>query len=112
MAKVALGAEGMVVWKYFETTGGAIAHARSKPSGACIIGLEQDVRSHRMPVSSRDISAEVVLVLGEETTGLSEDIKVLCDEIWEIPQWGKKESLNVSNAGAIALYELRRAMVE
>ena len=51
----------------------------------------------------------VVLVLGAEREGLPADVLALCDESATIPLGGGAESLNVATAGAIALYEARRA---
>lgn len=112
MAKVALGAECLIPWEYFETTGGATEYIRVKFPNTHIIGLEQDPRAKEFPIKERVSAKYIAIIVGEETKGLTEEIKLLCDELWEIPQWGAKESLNVSNAGAVALYELRRIMLE
>jgi tRNA G18 (ribose-2'-O)-methylase SpoU len=45
-------------------------------------------------------------VIGEETKGVSKPLLDLVDDIVEIPMQGKKESLNVSVALGIALFEL------
>jgi tRNA G18 (ribose-2'-O)-methylase SpoU len=48
------------------------------------------------------------LVLGAEREGLPEDVAASCDQLVSIPLSDGAESLNVSVAGAIALYELSR----
>ncbi len=51
----------------------------------------------------------VTYVLGAEREGLPEDVVAACDETATIPLSPGAESLNVAVAGAIALYEHRRA---
>jgi 23S rRNA (guanosine2251-2'-O)-methyltransferase len=55
---------------------------------------------------------KVVLVLGAELEGISPAVEKLCDWKVRIPILGKIESLNVSAAGAVLMYEwARRAQV-
>ncbi len=102
VAKVALGAEAMVPWEYVDTTKAAIERYRSE--GYFIAALEQDDQS----VSFRDpiASDKIALILGYEVSGITKDVLDMCDVILEIPQQGTKESLNVSVATGIALFEL------
>jgi 23S rRNA (guanosine2251-2'-O)-methyltransferase len=48
------------------------------------------------------------LVIGNEITGVSQDILDVCDYSIEIPQFGIKQSLNVAVAYGIAIFELRK----
>ncbi len=52
--------------------------------------------------------ARMALLLGTETTGVPASLLERCAGILQIPQVGKKESLNVSMAAAIASWELLR----
>jgi tRNA G18 (ribose-2'-O)-methylase SpoU len=49
------------------------------------------------------------LVVGNEITGVSQNLLDLCDLSIEIPQYGIKQSLNVAVAYGIAIFELRKA---
>lgn len=50
--------------------------------------------------------SEVVLVIGNETAGLSHAYQELCDSVVSIPMRGMATSLNAAVAGSIALYEI------
>lgn len=102
--KVSLGAEKTVSWRYFETTEEAIEIFKKEKYE--IVALEQNVQSKNINEFSSD--KNIALILGSEVTGVSQEILSLCDSIVEIPMFGKKESLNVSVAGAIAMYELSK----
>ena len=62
------------------------------------------------PLRETDLSEPVTFVLGAERDGLPEEILAACDATASIPLEEAAESLNVAVAGAIALYELRRAV--
>jgi TrmH family RNA methyltransferase len=53
-------------------------------------------------------SGNICLLIGSEAEGLDRKLFKLCDEIIHIPTFGKAESLNVSVAGGILLYELAK----
>jgi tRNA G18 (ribose-2'-O)-methylase SpoU len=69
-----------------------------------ILGLEQDKNS--IDYREAKTSEKNLLILGSEVDGIDKDILKLCDEIIEIPMYGQKESLNVSVATGIVLYNL------
>jgi 23S rRNA (guanosine2251-2'-O)-methyltransferase len=53
-----------------------------------------------------DYSGGVVVVLGSEGKGLRPRVAAACDELLAIPLHGRMESLNVSAAAAVLLYEI------
>jgi tRNA G18 (ribose-2'-O)-methylase SpoU len=101
-AKCALGAEKIIPWEYVETPFQKIQELKS--AGFHIIGLEQDKNS--VDYKSVPKSDKIVFILGTETTGMTKDLIDLCDVVAEIPMRGMKESLNVSVAAGILLYQV------
>jgi 23S rRNA (guanosine2251-2'-O)-methyltransferase len=98
--KTALGAEEMIRFEY--------QHQPDlfglKEEGFRVVGLEQDLRSK--PISNYVSSDKIALLLGEEVHGIPNEMRIMCDDLIEIPMHGKKESFNVSVAAGIALYSL------
>lgn len=102
-AKVSLGAEDMVEWEYVKEIGSALEDLKSQNFD--IISLEQHQGSKKL--TAYRLQKELfALVVGNEVDGVSKEALELSDEIVEIPMQGEKESLNVSVATGIALYEL------
>ncbi|MEL7024494.1 MAG: 23S rRNA (guanosine(2251)-2'-O)-methyltransferase RlmB [Pseudomonadota bacterium] len=55
-----------------------------------------------------DFRGPVAIVMGTESTGLSEAIAARCDRLLSLPMLGSVESLNVSVAAGVVLYEVAR----
>lgn len=98
--KTALGAEDIVPFEYQDHPD--ITSLRDE--GYRIVGLEQDSQS--VLLADYQTPDRVVLLLGEEVHGITDDLRELCDDLIEIPMQGQKESFNVSVATGIALYAL------
>jgi tRNA G18 (ribose-2'-O)-methylase SpoU len=103
LAKTALGAEQEIMYEKEESAQECIANLKNE--GYQIIGLEQGENSvdYRTP----PMGSKVALLLGTEVEGIPEELQKLCDTLYEIPMDGSKNSLNVSVATGIALYQLR-----
>ncbi|MDR3123629.1 MAG: 23S rRNA (guanosine(2251)-2'-O)-methyltransferase RlmB [Treponema sp.] len=59
-------------------------------------------------VWSRDLRGRTAIILGGEGTGLSRLLKERCDGLVAIPSRGRIDSLNVSVAAGVLLYEINR----
>jgi len=104
IAKVALGAEESVSVEYVACIQEILN--TFKEEGRFVVALEQDESS--ISYTSFLINKPTAIVVGEETEGIPQHILQLCDSIVEIPMYGKKESLNVSIAAGIILFELTK----
>lgn len=103
--KTALGAEKSQPWSYHESTDQLLQQL--KGDGWTLVALEQDERS--VDIATFVPTDKTVLVLGTEVTGIEKRILDNMDAVVEISMHGKKESLNVIQAAAIACYLLNRA---
>lgn len=55
-----------------------------------------------------DLTGKIAVVVGNEHRGVSEEAANMADEIFLIPQFGMVQSLNVSVATAVIVYEAMR----
>jgi 23S rRNA (guanosine2251-2'-O)-methyltransferase len=101
--KTALGAEAMLDIKHFDTLEQAIVYLRNLDF--TVVAVEQSAQS--INLNEYKPSEQIALVLGNEVEGLNKESLGLCDQVLEIPMQGKKESFNVVQATAMALYQLR-----
>ena len=79
---------------------------QARRAGVWIVGLDADAPDDLW--RSRMIEPPVGLVCGSEDKGLSRTVRSACDALVRIPLGGSLESLNVSVAGAIAMFEVAR----
>jgi len=83
------------------------ALARAKELGCWVVGLAGD--GDRSLFDDLAVADEpIVLVVGAEGGGLSRLARARCDLVVSIPMRGRLASLNVSTAGALALFEVSR----
>jgi tRNA G18 (ribose-2'-O)-methylase SpoU len=99
--KSALGAEEIINFEFRENVFDLISELRE--NGFAIVGLEQDARA--IPLDKFRSPAKLALILGEEVHGLTPELREICDDLIEIPMFGRKESFNVSVATGICLYK-------
>lgn len=76
-----------------------------KDRGLLAVGLAGEADSD---LPTQPLAGPVVLVMGAEGSGLRRLTRERCDALVRIPMFGQVESLNVSVAAGICLYEVRR----
>ena len=103
IAKTALGAQDYVPWEYREDVLSLLKEL--KKEGYQIVLLEQ--MQGALPHDVFKPVGAVCLVVGNEVSGVSQDMLTLCDQAIEIEMNGIKNSLNVAVAFGIAVYQLR-----
>ncbi|HEY4526867.1 MAG TPA: RNA methyltransferase [Candidatus Paceibacterota bacterium] len=101
IAKTALGAERAVSWEYHKNPLAVIAKLHDE--GRRIVAVEQN--PHSIDYRKFQSKKPAVFIFGNEVRGISKSILNACDSIIEIPMHGKKESLNVSVAAGIVLFQ-------
>lgn len=102
--KTALGAEETVAWEQTPTVTAALSALQEQAYH--IIGIEQT--AHSLPLdlaASNHRHTPTALVFGNEVWGVSEEALAFADTCLEIPQYGKKKSLNVATCIAIVTWE-------
>lgn len=102
ITKTAIGAEEFVRWKYEQDIESALRDL--KVQGYEVIGLEQTNESISLLDLQISADQKVCLVMGNEVTGIDNNLLPLVDTFVAIPQFGNKHSLNVSVATGVALY--------
>lgn len=100
--KTALGAENSIKWQAAEDVLETITKLTSE--GYTIIALEQTAKA--VPLHKYHSSGPIALVIGNEVTGLPKEILDSIPIHIQIPMSGKKESFNVVQAAAMALFQL------
>ncbi|MBZ0091152.1 MAG: 23S rRNA (guanosine(2251)-2'-O)-methyltransferase RlmB [Sulfuricellaceae bacterium] len=101
--KVASGAAETV--PYITVTNLARTLRELKEFGIQVIGTAGEAE---VDLTSLDVVGPVAWVMGAEGEGLRRLTRETCDQLTRIPMFGHVESLNVSVASGICLYESRR----
>lgn len=104
LAKAASGALDMVAYVHVVNIARALEQLGER--GFWRIALTGDGDS---PLKDSFPEGDVALVLGSEGSGIRRLVRERCDTSAFVPIDGAMESLNVSNAAAVALYEMRRS---
>src|SRR5574343_212166 len=103
VAKVASGAAETM--PYFMVTNLARTLNELKERNIWVIGTSGDAPK---TLYEMDLKGPVALVLGAEGDGMRQLTRKTCDELVSLPMKGAVESLNVSVASAVCLYEALR----
>jgi 23S rRNA (guanosine2251-2'-O)-methyltransferase len=105
VTKTSLGAEDSVPWSYHKD---AVRLVKGlKVEGWNVYALEEDVRALAISeFSNSQFSNPLVLIVGNEITGVDPELLDMCDEIFYIPMRGEKKSFNVAIAFGVAAFAL------
>lgn len=103
ISKTALGADAWIPWKH--ATDGLACLQRYQSQGWCLVAVEQTHHATQLPDGLPDLHTQpTILIFGNEVLGIDDEILNIVDQTIEIPQYGKKHSLNVSVSIGIVLY--------
>ncbi len=103
VAKVASGAAETV--PYLMVTNLARTLGELQERGITVVGTAEDAP---ITLFEADLRGPVALVLGAEGPGMRQLTRKTCDQLVRIPMQGAVESLNVSVAAGVCLFEARR----
>jgi len=103
ISKTALGAEKSQAWKHMETFEEVLAFLGNE--GYVLAAVEQDKRAVSLPQFQPP--QKIALLVGREVEGIEPEYLAQCPIVLEIPMFGSKESFNVVQAAAMALYHCR-----
>jgi 23S rRNA (guanosine2251-2'-O)-methyltransferase len=101
--KVASGAAETV--PFIAVTNLARTIRELKEAGVFVVGTTMDAPSNLLNIK---LDGPIAIVLGAEGDGIRRLTAETCDALVTIPMFGSVESLNVSVASGICLYEVRR----
>lgn len=106
ISKTALGAEFAVSWTYH--TNAVLATKTLKDANYQIWALENTPTARNIfeVISTALEPSPILLIVGNEVTGVDPGLIDLCDNVLSIPMLGYKRSLNVAIAFGIAAYSL------
>jgi 23S rRNA (guanosine2251-2'-O)-methyltransferase len=101
LIKTALGATETVPWESAEDTEGLISRLRG--DGVEVVSVEQHVQA--VPYTEHKPQGDVAYIFGNEIEGVPQSVIQHADVCIHIPMHGKKESLNVSTAVGVILFQ-------
>lgn len=124
ISKTALGADETVPWIYVPTAAEAVTMLKDQGAKVLAVELTEDA-TQITQMGNRELGTgnslpgtwhvapgtwHLALVLGNELTGVKQEVLDLCDGAVMIPMYGVKHSLNVAVAAGIAMYEAVRGL--
>ncbi|MDT0687326.1 TrmH family RNA methyltransferase [Autumnicola psychrophila] len=97
-----------VRFEVFEQTKEAV----EKYKDESYIPFALEITAESVAIESIDFSefSKISLVIGNEANGIQEEILSLCNKVFHIEMFGNNSSMNVAQATAIALYEIRKSI--
>jgi 23S rRNA (guanosine2251-2'-O)-methyltransferase len=107
VAKVSAGAIFNLKFAWFKDYENTAKALRS--AGFKLLAIQKDSKSLSLPKVNFSEVKPFILILGSEEKGIPRQIQKYCDLSLQIPQTEIIDSLNMSVAAAIVLYEITRA---
>lgn len=104
----ASGAKQWIEVNYFEEVAACFKKVKAKYSN--VYGTKLDAQAENL--YDLDLASSCALVFGNEHKGLTEEASSYLDANFIIPQHGFVQSLNISVACAVSLYEAQRQRLE
>ena len=105
--KASCGTYKIVPWQYLPSVSLALDDIRAKISSQdplSVVAIEQSTAS--IPYHTFAQKFPIAVIVGNETTGVTQSTLKLCDHVLEIPMWGINMSLNVIVSAGIVSYHL------
>jgi len=103
--KTALGSQDSVAWEYVKNPKEVVRKLKEQGIKICALELtEASIPNYKFGKENFPMA----IIVGNEITGVSQDLLDMCDMSIEIPQYGIKQSLNVAVAYGVAIFDLRR----
>lgn len=103
VAAVAMGCERDMPWSHSPDPAALLARLRQE--GTTLVALETSPAAAPLPRFA--IPFPAALIVGNERFGIEPDLLSHCAHIVRLPMYGKKNSLNVASACAIAIHHAR-----
>lgn len=101
-----ISAGGSEIISFVSVTNLARSIAQLKELGVHVVGTMLDDTAK--PMHDVELTEHCAVVMGAEDTGLRRLTKESCDQLVYLPMYGDIQSLNVSVATGMALYEVQR----
>ena len=101
--KSALGSSGHVPWQPWDNTLDAVNALQA--DGWKVAAVEQADCSTWLHEWQPASNEKWALVLGNEVRGVSPEVLDMCDVVLEMPQYGVKQSINVSVCAGVVLWQ-------
>jgi tRNA G18 (ribose-2'-O)-methylase SpoU len=104
LAKTALVTLRAVPWEYHQDPINLVK--KLKKEGIKVVSLE--ITDQSLDYTKTSYEFPLLLIVGNELTGIREELIDLSDTAVKIPMLGKANSLNVATSFGVALYEILR----
>ena len=111
-SKSGLSSEETVPWSYHRNALEIIKDLKINEFEICSLEVADQSKSIFISNNSKKSKNGLLLVVGNEISGIDPGILDLSDSIEYIPMMGSKTSLNVSIAAAIGIYVKRFSLIE